>query len=54
MLVYIGKIENSMLKAADFVKYAESIGIHCEIVTQGESIYICLGKSCLDRLKFVA
>lgn len=51
MLIYIGKIENSLLKAADFVSYAASLGVHAEIVTQGDYCYLCVGKGCLERLK---
>ena len=43
MLLRIGKIvDNSMLKAADFVEYAEHLGIHADIVTQGDYVFICL------------
>lgn len=53
MLIEIGKIENAILKATDFVSYAAYMGIHAEIVTEGDLCYICIGKSCLERLKLV-
>ena len=54
MLLRIGKIiDNSMLKAADFVEYAEHLGIHADIVTQGDYVYICLGRNCAEKLGFI-
>lgn len=54
MLIYIGKIESSMLKAADFVSYAAGIGVHADIVTQGDYVYLCVGKNCVNRLKLAS
>ena len=49
MILFIGKQENSLLKAADLLAYALSQGVRGEIITQGDNLFVCLDCA-LDEL----